>query len=116
MPWQEVTTQYVIDRIEDADFDTDPAYIHALLQIEAYLLRGGPQSFAEGIAWRELCRRYPADVRQIQQELRPVSGKALKGRTAAQAKESRWESRLRSIRGARESAEQRAWAKWGGRP
>lgn len=113
--WQEVATQYVIDRIQGANYDTDREYIRALVKIEAYVLRGGPQSFAEAVVWRELCRRYPGDVSRIQKELNPQNA----------TDPTRFEQRERRPDGAhpakadppvRASAKERAWAKWSNQP
>lgn len=120
MTWQKVATQYVIERIQASNYDADRAYIQALVQIEAYIQRGGPKSLAEGLVWRDLCQRYPQDVQQIQQELAPACAIDLtrfqQRKAAAKAQESRWQHRLVARRTVRQSAAERAWAKWGGRP
>lgn len=95
MAWQLVATQYAIDRIQRAALTNDQAYIEALVQIEAYVLKGGPQSWNEAVAWRELSRRYPAEVWAIQSELDP-DRLPLSQPTAPKA-----------------SAQERAMVKWG---
>lgn len=97
MSWRQVATQYVIDRIQRAALTNDQAYIDALVLIEAYVLRGGPQSWNEAVRWRELCRRYPSDVWAIEAEIDPA--KAPRSQPLAPKP--------------RESAQERANAKWG---
>lgn len=86
MSWNVVATQYVIDRLQQVNLATDRPYIDALVKIEAYVLQGGPKSFSEALAFRALCDRYPKDAQQIVSEIK------------------------------RQSAKERARAKWGSNP
>lgn len=104
MAWKLVATQHAIDRIQYAALRNDQAYIEALVQIETYVLRGGPQSWAEAVVWRELTRRYPADVWAIQTELDPARAAGFLPPNAGPATKPK------------ESARERALAKWGLEP
>lgn len=104
MAWQLIATQYAIDRIQQAALTNDQAYIEALVKIESYVQKGGPQSWNEAVAWRELCRRYPADVWAIQTELDPAKAARLQ------------QPNPRPAPRPRESAHERALAKWGLKP
>lgn len=61
-------TRFVMERLQETSWE-DRGYIYNLLDVEFFVERGGPKSFAEGMRVKQLQDRFPVEWLCIRREV-----------------------------------------------